>query len=388
MENDFLIPDPLSFDAEAAKLARRRRVAEALIKTPINGMAGESGIRAMSGADPGAFLSRAAGRIDSDRLDSQEKLLAGQETAERDRFMAGIPGSNGTPESDKARLAYLGRGMAIPSIRKMLEVQIGQEFDVPAKRAELEAARLEKSEQAAADRVLKSEEGELNRQNRLDARAVPTIHITNSGNTGAGGFGGAAPQIGAVPEGKEGAGNPIYRHTKSGQLFHYDESGNPVAYEGAIAPKPVNDAASRKAVHEANLGMTNIDGALDLLTKHGDATGSLYKIPGMEWAGQFFDPSGVLTRAAVANIGSQKLHDRSGAAVTIGEMPRLAPFIPSVGDRPSAAAEKLKGLKAEYARMQAEWSGKVAAPTVVRTGKDATGRKVQQMSDGSVRYAD
>lgn len=41
------------------------------------------------------------------------------------------------------------------------------------------------------------------------------------------------------------------------------------------------------------------------------------------------------------------IHDRSGAAVTISEFPRLRPFIPNSKDSPAKAAAKLEELERE-----------------------------------------
>jgi hypothetical protein len=69
---------------------------------------------------------------------------------------------------------------------------------------------------------------------------------------------------------------------------------------------------------------------------------------------QRMDPGGVGVRASVANIGSLKRHDRSGATVTAAESPILKPFIPSVTDNPDAAITKLTKLKQEYQNTNAE----------------------------------
>jgi hypothetical protein len=69
---------------------------------------------------------------------------------------------------------------------------------------------------------------------------------------------------------------------------------------------------------------------------------------------QRVDPTGVDVRAAVSDIGSLKIHDRSGANVTVSEAPRLKPFIPMSTDTPSTAKKKLNGLKSELVMMQAE----------------------------------
>jgi hypothetical protein len=67
------------------------------------------------------------------------------------------------------------------------------------------------------------------------------------------------------------------------------------------------------------------------------------------------NPNGVITRAAIADIGSMIIHDRSGAAVTISEMPRLIPFIPSITDSPDAAKAKLTRMKAELTNIGNEF---------------------------------
>jgi len=60
------------------------------------------------------------------------------------------------------------------------------------------------------------------------------------------------------------------------------------------------------------------------------------------------DPAGVDTRAAIADLGSLVIHDRSGAAVTAAEFPRLAPFIPTEKDDPATARKKLAQFVKNY----------------------------------------
>jgi hypothetical protein len=77
---------------------------------------------------------------------------------------------------------------------------------------------------------------------------------------------------------------------------------------------------------------------------------------------QHLDPGGVTARANVANIGSLKLHDRSGANVTVGEVPRLRPFIPNITyDGAATIAKKLQGLQREIVIYQAEQDKAFAA---------------------------
>jgi hypothetical protein len=60
------------------------------------------------------------------------------------------------------------------------------------------------------------------------------------------------------------------------------------------------------------------------------------------------DPDGVDARAAIADLGSLVIHDRSGAAVTAAEFPRLAPFIPTEKDDADTVKKKLRRFVQVY----------------------------------------
>ncbi|WP_326538497.1 hypothetical protein [Pseudorhodoferax sp.] len=60
------------------------------------------------------------------------------------------------------------------------------------------------------------------------------------------------------------------------------------------------------------------------------------------------DPAGVDARAAIADLGSLTIHDRSGAAVTAAEFPRLAPFIPQPTDDAATVEKKLQRFEEVY----------------------------------------
>jgi hypothetical protein len=83
-----------------------------------------------------------------------------------------------------------------------------------------------------------------------------------------------------------------------------------------------------------------------------NATGMKGYLPDM--LTQRMDPSGVETRAAVANLGSMIIHDRSGAAVTASEYPRLKPFIPAATDDPATVKKKLGQFIHEYNKINDE----------------------------------
>jgi hypothetical protein len=103
--------------------------------------------------------------------------------------------------------------------------------------------------------------------------------------------------------------------------------------------------ANNAAIKQIDQAIANINankGALGLKNYLGDD------------AMQRLDPKGVGVRADVANIGSLKRHDRSGATVTAAESPILKPFIPSPTDTAEAATTKLLRLKQEYQNANAE----------------------------------
>jgi len=136
-------------------------------------------------------------------------------------------------------------------------------------------------------------------------------------------------------------------------------NGQPV---GAQLQKPPSSIVTAHAENNAVLG--NIDDAIAGLDSPGgkNATGIGkgigYRVPLVgEQLVNWKDPAGMENRALIANIGSKVIHDRSGAAVTISEMPRLAPFIPAIGDKPEQVRKKLELLRQNIAAMQGEFEG-------------------------------
>jgi hypothetical protein len=121
---------------------------------------------------------------------------------------------------------------------------------------------------------------------------------------------------------------------------------------GAPVPKPLKDlpATVANGYIENQVALNKIDEAITGVQKYPNALG-LKNLMG-DAVRQRTDPEGVAIRAMIADIGSMKIHDRSGAAVSAAEFPRLKPFVPSANDEPAAAVEKLKLFKREYELMQ------------------------------------
>jgi hypothetical protein len=101
----------------------------------------------------------------------------------------------------------------------------------------------------------------------------------------------------------------------------------------------------QKAVMGAAKSITDLDRAIALLEGKGgkEATGLKGYLPNPLLQRMY--PEGTEVRAAIADIGSLILHDRSGAAVTAAEYPRQIPFIPSIADDKATALTKLKRMR-------------------------------------------
>jgi hypothetical protein len=126
--------------------------------------------------------------------------------------------------------------------------------------------------------------------------------------------------------------------------------------EKPAKPLPVGTA---NAWRENSVALAKVDDALLALeTKAGKGAtgwkGYTAKLPFGSKALNWFNPDGTATRALIADIGSLKLHDRSGANVTASESPRLVPFIPEITDDADVVRKKLRNFKREYEFVQQE----------------------------------
>lgn len=129
---------------------------------------------------------------------------------------------------------------------------------------------------------------------------------------------------------------------------------NPTGAPINTGMQPPPSAATVQGRREAQSGIS----ALDAAEKAVEANPGAFGLPqgaagatelGASILNNFSTPDEITARAVIADIGSKKIHDRSGAAVTISEQPRLKPFIPSASDSPKAIKAKLKQLRARMA---------------------------------------
>lgn len=148
---------------------------------------------------------------------------------------------------------------------------------------------------------------------------------------------------GAPVAGVDTKGNPVF--------FQPDKAGGAPSIVPGVTPPPKDlPASTREKLAENTVTLGKIDAAIAAVRQHPDSFG-LANVLG-DTVQQRRDPQGVTARAMVADIGSQKLHDRSGASVTASETPRLKPFIPNVNDHPDTIVQKLTIMQREAAAMQ------------------------------------
>lgn len=328
MSDEYLFPDNTEvFRQQQEALARRRQLAKSLIDKSLN-TDGQmvSGFYVPKSPWQNALEGAAGGYFEAD-ANTQGKDLAAQQARQQNELLTSIPTEG--PERQAAQI----RAMQNPSLRDVIKAQMGvdeHEQTRQFRQQEAEAARLEKSEQEAANRVARSEEKEADRQNQRALRAMPTQHINISS-------GGAGRGSGKPPSG--------YRWTPDGELEFVP--GGP--HDPATKPRHLT-GAQQKAYDDSDILLGHIDSALEHIDSNPNALGVKTMMPDVALAK--IDPEGVATRAAVAGLSAEKVHQLSGAAVSPAEFARLRPYLPSSGDNAKTAKDKLANLRKEVERIK------------------------------------
>lgn len=140
----------------------------------------------------------------------------------------------------------------------------------------------------------------------------------------------------------------------AGTVIQGAEGGPVVVNPGTATARPVTTAggaalqmkppAGISGGYNANLQIVRqIDDAIAQLKANPSATGLRRAAP--DFVNQRLDPEGVGARAGVGDVGSMKIHQRSGAAVSAKEEPRLMPFVPTTTGTADANIQKLERLK-------------------------------------------
>lgn len=215
------------------------------------------------------------------------------------------------------------------------------------------------------------EEGDKNRgvttrgQNMVDARAREAQNAPQYMETDAGLV--ALPK--RLPNGQQPVGTPVV-----------GADGQPLGKPLKPLPPSVNDAVIGNAQTLYSLDKAiNLANGKSVDSAKGDQAATGWKGYLPQAILNRIDPTGIDTRAEVADIGSLKIHDRSGAAVTVSESPRLMPFIPTATDDQPTVIKKLTRLKEEAARMQGALTG---------TYSKEQGYKPSPVSSKGVKAAD
>lgn len=169
----------------------------------------------------------------------------------------------------------------------------------------------------------------------------------------------ARAETGQIVNGPKG----VLVQTDAGPVFADPRTGQAVPVLGADGQpagaklKPIPPAVNTAIITNAQ-NISKVEQALALL--EGNKVGALQgSKDATGWKGYLpnailnrVDSDGTDTRAMISDIGSLVLHDRSGAAVTASETPRLLPFIPLATDDPQTAKRKLTRFLQVYKQEQ------------------------------------
>lgn len=201
----------------------------------------------------------------------------------------------------------------------------------------LQDSRLQAADRAALQRELAAQRMESARQNRELAASMrqppaPQIIQTDSG---------------PMQAGRDGVATPILdSRTMQPVVPKSTDKALPTSAAQKLMENQQNLRKAQEALRLLNgesvggvAGDQNATGKKAMLSTLG--------VPG-DYILNAIDPSGVNTRAAVGDLGSMVIHDRSGAAVTASEFPRLRPFIPLATDSPEVAKKKTARFVKEY----------------------------------------
>jgi hypothetical protein len=171
--------------------------------------------------------------------------------------------------------------------------------------------------------------------------------------------------VGNTPE-----GIPIYNHSKHGLIIK-GPTGAATPYNGpppggagggpsgpSIVPKFNEPSDTTKNAYVKNAAqLSQVKIAQQLVENNPDAVGAVAALP--DWIAQRWPTEsgegGVNVRVAVSDLGSAKVHERSGAAVPAAEIPRLRPFVPDLSrDTPATIQWKLLNFRIQYETVMRE----------------------------------
>jgi hypothetical protein len=248
-----------------------------------------------------------------------------------------------------------GRVMSFPGLGGPATVVPGSEFTKSMTFADRNAAARLAFEKANPSLSIQQTPTGFVAVNTTNGTAIPVVY----GQAGFQAAGGAQPSPAAAPgasmmrqppptatpsqaiPGMPSVLDQAARPTAAPATLPIGTPGTPVmGKQSELKPIPAN---INLAILKNNQSIQQIDDTIKLLQKNPDATGAKGYLP--NFALNRMDPEGTEARAGVADIGSIVLHDRSGAAVTAAEAPRLMPFIPLATDDNKTVIKKLMRMR-------------------------------------------
>lgn len=206
---------------------------------------------------------------------------------------------------------------------------------------QLYSAQAQREDQAKSDNLL-----------RLTLGAMRA----GSGDMGAG----PSPQVGSTQ-----SGAPIFRNSKQGYLFTYDESGQPTAYAGPVLPKATSAQPSedeRKAAgwfaqaDNARRNMTSAmtaDPSASMPTFREEATRRIPLI-GEAWANSLRPANRQMFLQAASSMSEALLRAATGAGINEYEAKqKVSELVPVLNDKPETIKQKLEAYDIYMAALKA-----------------------------------
>lgn len=260
------------------------------------------------------------------------------------------------------------------------------QMDLLEGKSSAERARFDASREAALERRFLANQSQGNQRFLLDER------LRAAG--GGGGLGaGPAPQVGVDP-----SGAPLFR-MKTGQLFKYDETGQPALHTGPVLPKPSSQNASedeRKAAGwygQAKLAYTNMQKALAADPTAAQQSAKELGLLALPKVGQVaayahMTPARQAFTTASSSFSEAVLRAATGAGVNHDEaIQKIQELTPRYGERPEVTSMKAEMME-NYLQMLLVRAGR-AAPGRPGMGQQPTvGAALPDMAPGAGAAAD
>jgi hypothetical protein len=244
--------------------------------------------------------------------------------------------------------------------------------------------RLGEFEQTLADRQQAREDAAAARADNRALR-LSLARMQGGGEVGAG----PAPQIGSTPEGA-----PIFRSSRQGMLFTYDQNGQPTPYSGPLLPKisaaqPTED--ERKAAgwfaqaDNARRNMANTLARDSTASAPTFKESALSKVPvwGEEFANSARPENRQMFVQAASSMAEALLRAATGAGINESEARQKAnELVPILGDKPGVIQQKLESYDVYMASLRTRANR--ALPALETALQDIYSNRGQADDDGVI----